>query len=157
MPVLESVYIAKFVQWLMQCTPIMNNTIWVLSWNVTPILTPWKTLIPSTPNVINLDAILSCVRSPYKTKTSTRMHFKLFEVAPSTTCCNDNNKRFFCQPWTTYACIKTHDCWSQVVTSSQEREMNWTLWTKFLILFITTSCILVAISQLVLPDQCILG
>jgi hypothetical protein len=95
-----------------------------LSWAVTLVLTAWKTFIPSAPNVINLDAILYYVKSSYKIRTSTKMHFKLFEVAPPTTYCNKNNKRIICQPSTTYACIETHDNWSQVMTSSQEREMN---------------------------------
>ncbi len=137
MPIFESVCIAKF----MQCTPIMNNAIWSLSWTVTLVLTSWKTLIPLAPNVINLNAIFFYVRSPYKTKASTKMCFKLFEMAPSTTCCNNSNKKKICQPSTTYACIETHDSWSQVVTSSQEREMNWTFYTKFCVLFTTTSCI----------------
>jgi hypothetical protein len=68
--------------------------------------------------VINLDAIISCAKSFYNIIASTKMRFKLFEGAPSTICCSDNNKRKFCQPSTTYAYIETHDYCSQVVTSS---------------------------------------
>ncbi len=143
-PIFKKNCTTKFVQWFMQCTLIMKGTIWSLSWTITPILTPWKTLTPLAPNVINLDVIFSYVKSPYKTKTSTKMCFKLFKMTPSTTCYNNNNKLIFCQPSTTYACMETHNCWSQVVTSqksSQEKEMNWTLCTKFCVFFTTTSWI----------------
>jgi hypothetical protein len=101
-----------------QCIPIMNGVVCSLNWTITLVLTPWNTLIPLAPNVINLDAIISYVRSFYNIRTSIRMRFKLFEGAPSTICCSDNNKRNFCQLSTTYACIETHDYCSQVVTSS---------------------------------------
>ncbi len=73
--------------------------------------------------------------------TPTKIFFKLFEMATSTTCHKDNNKGVHCQFSMTHAWMKTQDYWSTVVTSSQERETNLVAWTKSLVFFTTNSCI----------------
>jgi hypothetical protein len=53
--------------------------------------------------------------------------------------------------------METQDYWSHIVILSHKMEMNLVAWTKPLVLLITNSCMLVAISQPIVLNQCIFG
>ncbi len=82
-PSFESTNTTKFVQWAKQCTPIKHATTISFIWIITPILEPWKTLLPFVPMEMNLHPNTSTL-TPTRVSKALNMNWNTLSIIPCT-------------------------------------------------------------------------
>jgi len=147
---------AKLVQWVKQCTLVMNGTTLFLNCVVMPIWWPWKTLDPSQPMLTNFPTSSSTLKPP---KSNIHLIVKenmLSKVANKLIASTHRRMGMHLHFCITYKWIDNHYVLSIVVTSSTLIAMKGATTNDVLVASNNTMCMTFTIFHRDVLDQCFL-